>query len=138
MSSASGRTPRTNLNLKEIASRAHAGRAFLSVFFCTLFAAYANAQQDFPLTLAAAEDIAIEQEPGRDAMLAKAEAYDDESVAAGQMPDLKLRVGIANFPIQSGGFTTEGMTQAQLGLRMEFPPGGSLEANTRQYESLAV
>jgi outer membrane protein TolC len=30
------------------------------------------------------------------------------------------------------------MTQAQLGLRMEFPPGGSLEANTRQYESLAV
>ncbi len=138
MSSASGRTPRTNLNLKEIASRAHAGRAFLSVIFCTLFAAYANAQQDFPLTLAAAEDIAIEQEPGRDAMLAKAEAYDDESVAAGQMPDLKLRVGIANFPIQSGGFTTEGMTQAQLGLRMEFPPGGSLEANTRQYESLAV
>lgn len=105
---------------------------------CTLLAAPACAQQDIPLTLAAAEDLAIEQEPGRNALLAQAEAYQEESVAAGQLPDLKLRVGLANFPLEHGGFTTEGMTQAQLGLRMEFPGGEKLKASTRQYESLAV
>jgi len=101
-------------------------------------AAPANAQHDIPLTLSAAEDLAIAQEPGRDALLAQAEAFDDRSVAANQLPELKLRMGLANFPIQSGGFTTEGMTQAQLGLRMEFPPGGVLEASSRQYASLAA
>lgn len=138
MSSPCGRTPRTKQKLNSVFGHIRSGLISLFAISCSLFAVQANGQQDIPLTLAAAEDLAIEQEPGRDAMLARAEAYDDESVAAGQLPDLKLRVGIANFPIQSGGFTTEGMTQAQLGLRMEFPPGGSLEANTRQYESLAV
>ncbi len=91
-----------------------------------------------PLTLAAAEDLAIEQEPGREALLSQARAYEEESVAAGQLPDLKLRVGLANFPLEHGGFTTEGMTQAQLGLRMEVPRGSKREASTRQYESLAM
>ncbi len=97
-----------------------------------------SAQQSVPLTLAAAEDLAIEQEPGREALLSQARAYEEESVAAGQLPDLKLRVGLANFPLEHGGFTTEGMTQAQLGLRMEVPRGSKREASTRQYESLAM
>ena len=50
-----------------------------------------------------------------------------------QLPEIKIRMGLANFPIQSGGFTTEGMTQAQLGLRMEVPPSGMLDASARQY-----
>ena len=137
MSSRSGRTPRTNQNMTHASSRTRFGRiAFFAILY-TLISNAAVAQQDIPLTLAAAEDLAVEQEPGRDSMLARAEAYDEESVAAGQRPDLKLRMGIANFPIQSGGFATEGMTQAQVGLRMEFPPGGSLEASTRRFESLA-
>jgi len=138
MSSASGQTPRTKQNSQRVFSHVRSGRFALFILTGVSFATIANAQQDIPLTLAAAEDLAIEQEPGRDAMLAQAEAFDEESVAVGQLPELKLRVGIANFPIQSGGFTTEGMTQAQLGLRMEFPPGGTLEASTRQFESLAV
>ena len=32
-----------------------------------------------------------------------------------------LRVGLANYPINGGSFSTEGMTQAQLGLRQSFP-----------------
>jgi outer membrane protein TolC len=103
----------------------------------SLLSAEAIAQQDIPLTLAAAEDLAIEAEPGREAMLAQANAFDEESVAAAQRPELKLRMALANYPIESGGFTTEGMTQAQLGLRMEFPPGGVLDANARQFGSRA-
>jgi len=96
------------------------------------------AQQDIPLTLAAAEDIALDQEPGRAALAARASALEETSVAAGQLPDPVLRTGIANYPTESGGFTTEAMTQAQLGIRQAFPPGGSLAANARKFESLAL
>ena len=103
-----------------------------------LMASSATAQQSTPLTLVAAEELAIDSEPGREAMLAQADAFDEESVAAEQLPELKLRLGLANYPIESGGFTTEGMTQAQLGLRMEFPPGGVLDASARRYQSQAL
>ncbi len=97
-----------------------------------------SAQQDIPLTLAAAEELALDQEPGRAAFVARASALEETSVAAGQLPDPVLRTGIANYPLGSGGFTTEGMTQAQLGIRQAFPPSGSLAANTRKFESLAL
>lgn len=131
MSSISGRTPLATTYL----NRAH--RIGCATLACWLIAAGAHAQTAIPLTLAAAEDLAVDSEPGREAMLAQAEAFDEESVAAGELPELKLRIGLANFPIQSGGFTTEGMTQALLGLRMEIPPGGLLDANARQFESRA-
>jgi outer membrane protein TolC len=110
----------------------------LRAIILLLIAPVAAAQQAVPLTLAAAEKLAIDSEPGEEAMLAQADAFAAQSKAAEQPPELKLRVGIANFPIESGGFTTEGMTQAQLGLRMEFPPGGVLDANARQYRSQAT
>lgn len=97
-----------------------------------------QAQGQVPLTLMEAEDRALEQEPGQAALLARAEALEEQSVAAGQLPDPTLRAGLANFPIESGGFTTEGMTQAQLGLRQSFPPGKTRAASTRQFQSLAA
>ena len=81
----------------------------------------AFAQQRVPLTIAEAEDLAIAAEPGLDALLARADAMQERAVAAGQLPDPMLRVGLANYPIESGGFSTEGMTQAQLGVRQAFP-----------------
>ncbi len=108
------------------------------VLLIALAALPASAQHNIPLTLAAAEDLALGEEPGREAMLAQADAFADQSIAAGQLPEMKLRMGLANYPIQSGSFTTEGMTQAQLGLRMEFPPGGVLEASARQYDHMAT
>ena len=81
----------------------------------------AFAQQRIPLTIAEAQDLAVAGEPGLDALLARADAMQERAVAAGQLPDPMLRVGIANFPINSGGFSTEGMTQAQLAVRQAFP-----------------
>lgn len=97
-----------------------------------------GAQQRVPLTLAAAEDLALDNEPGQSSFLARAEALQEESVAAGQLPDPMLRMALANFPLESGGFTTEGMTQAQLGIRQVFPPGKTREASTRQFQSLSL
>jgi outer membrane protein TolC len=98
----------------------------------------AQAGQDVPLTLAAAEDLALDHEPGQLALEARAEALDEQSVAAGQLPDPMLRVGLANFPLQSGGFSTEAMTQAQLGIRQAFPPGKSRSVSKRRFRSLAL
>jgi hypothetical protein len=101
-------------------------------------AALLAAEQGVPLTLYAAEDIALDQEPGQVAMLARADAFDDESIAASQLPDPVMRMGRANYPIESGGFTTEGMTQLQMGIRQAFPRRASLDAGKRRFESLAL
>jgi len=79
----------------------------------------------------------FEAEPGREGHEARAEALTERAVAAGELPDPELRVGLANFPIESGGFATEGMTQGQLGLRQRFPPGDTLEHAAERYRRLA-
>ena len=74
----------------------------------------AQAQHNIPLTLAEAENLALDQEPGHAALLARASAFDDHAIAAGQLPVPTMSMGLANYPISSGGFSTEGMTMAQL------------------------
>ena len=109
---------------------------FLSItFLCT---ATAGAQQLLPLTLAEAEQLALSDEPGYAALRERAAALDEQSVAAGQLPDPTMRIGLANYPIQSGGFSTEGMTQAQLAYRQSFPSGKSRESGTERYKSLSL
>ena len=113
------------------------GRAPVTIFLFTLalllpWTTSAMAQQRVPLTIAEAEDLALADEPGRGALLAQAEAMTEQAVAAGALPDPTMRVGLANYPIQSGGFSTEGMTQAQLGIRQAFPRGRSLGTEQMQ------
>lgn len=96
------------------------------------------AQQELPLTLAEAERLALSEEPGSDALRARAAALGEQAVVAGQLPDPTMQIGLANYPIQSGGFSTEGMTQAQLGYRQEFPSGKSREFGTERFEALAL
>ncbi len=104
----------------------------------TLLAINAHAQHSVPLTLAEAEDLAVAKEPGSAAFRARADAYEESAVAAGALPDPELRVGIANFPIESGGFSTEGMTQAHLGIRQAFPRGKSRALKAEQLRSLST
>jgi outer membrane protein TolC len=103
-----------------------------------VLAHHAVAQQNVPLTLAEAEDLALENEPGRAVFLARADALQEQSVAAGQLPDPKLRMAMANFPLESGGFSTEPMTQAQLGIHQDFPPGKTRPVSTRRFQALAA
>ncbi len=56
-----------------------------------LFAVNAEAQQELPLTLAEAEDLALAGEPGQQAMQAKAAALEARAVVAGELPDPMLR-----------------------------------------------
>lgn len=102
-----------------------------------LLVSSAYAQHHTPLTMAEAEDLALENEPGQAALIARAEALDERSVAAGQLPEPQLRVGLNNFPIESGGFSTEGMTHALVGLRQMFPKGDTRQIGTRRFRALA-
>lgn len=123
-----------------VTARACSARAVSVVLFLALLSAIAPsaAQEPLPLTLAEAEDLALHAEPGQAAMLARANSLEEQAVAAGELPDPTLRVGLANFPVQSGGFATEAMTQAQLGIRQAFPPGKTRAYSARRFQSLAA
>jgi outer membrane protein TolC len=95
------------------------------------------AQEPLPLTLAEAEDLALDAEPGQLAMRARAAAHGERAIIAGDLPDPTLRIGLNNYPIQSGGFTTEGMTSAGLLYRQTFPAGETRSIGAKQFESLA-
>ena len=97
----------------------------------------APARELFPLTLQEAEELALYDEPGQNSFLYRAAAFNDKSVEGGQLPDPTMRIGLANFPIQSGGFTTEGMTQAQLAIRQVFPGGDTRELTTKKFRTLS-
>jgi len=96
-----------------------------------------GADQRLPLTITEAEDLALRNEPGFHALQARANALREQSVSSGQLPDPSLRLGLANFPISGGGFSTEGMTQAQLGIRQAIPRGRLRSMSTAQYRALA-
>lgn len=131
-----GQVPELN-----IVRRAFAGsstiRTLLAIAVATHIATPVVAQHNIPLTLAEAEDKALISEPGQQALQAKSIALKELGVAAGELPDPMLRVGLNNFPIQSGGFTTEGMTSAAVGLRQIFPAGKSRAVNTHRFDLLS-
>lgn len=102
-----------------------------------MIAPSAGAEPAVPLTLAEAEAIALEAEPGREAMLAAGDAFEERAVAAGALPAPMLRTGLNNYPIESGGFTTEGMTNVGVSYRQEFPPGRTRSAARERFERLA-
>ena len=81
-----------------------------------------------PLSLAEAERKAQEGEPGGLALLEQAAAFEEAATAAAQLPDPQLRLGAANLPLEGGGFRTEGMSQAQLGVRQALPPRSARHA----------
>ena len=96
-----GRLPHlTNAFSCACATYCSAALRILLLAATALAAVSAQAQQDIPLTLAEAERLALSDEPGYKAFLARAEALDERSVLAGQLPNPKLRL-ILNHPRSS-------------------------------------
>lgn len=95
------------------------------------------AQAAIPLTLAEVEDRVLVADPGQQALQAKAVALRERSVVASELPDPTLRVALNNYPLQSGGYSTDGMTHSAVGLMQAFPAGKSRSISERRFQWLA-
>jgi outer membrane protein TolC len=109
----------------------------MAATLATLLAVAAHAQSTVPLTLAETEDLAFVAEPGQQILRAQAAAFASRADVASALPDPTLRLGVDNFPLQSGGFSTEGMTNAGIGLRQEFPAGKTRAFDEKRFDFLA-
>jgi outer membrane protein TolC len=77
------------------------------------------------LTLEQAISLTLESETVSRAFEFRALGFDEESVAAGSLPDPKLKLGAANFPTDTFARDQEPMTQLQIGVIQAFPRGSS-------------
>ncbi len=97
------------------------------VWAAIVLPAHADSEADLPaLTLGAAEDIARRADPLVNRFQRLAEARRQGAVADGQLPDPKLKLGLANFPTDNFNRTEEPMTQIKVGVIQAFPRGDTL------------
>ena len=97
-----GRMPESSKVLRHRACLISAFLAPAVLVVELLFWHAAAAQEVNLLTLREAEELALYDEPDQNSLRFRAGALRDESVAGGQLPDPTMRIGMANFPIQSG------------------------------------
>jgi outer membrane protein TolC len=88
------------------------------------------ASSGMPLSLRDAEILATEHDAKLSEIRLKSEALHEGSVAAGTLPDPKLKFGLMNFPTDTFDVDQEPMTQIQLGVVQMFPGGDTLELKT--------
>lgn len=84
------------------------------------------------LTLEAAEALALEDDPGVRRIESSRLALEELSVAAGQLPDPMVKMGVMSLPTDSFQLGQEAMTQVQVGVVQKFPRGNSRELSARQ------
>lgn len=77
---------------------------------------------DDAVRLALASDDPYLSQPGE-----MASSFEATAVADAQLPDPKVRLNFANWPLDSFSYTQEPMTQLQLGLSQAFPKGDTLK-----------
>lgn len=76
-----------------------------------------------PLSLEEAAKLALQRQPQLLAQQAAVTALSEAAPAAGELPDPKLRVGLASLPLDSFNFNQEAMTQAVIGINQVIPGG---------------
>ena len=81
--------------------------------------------------------LALTDDPVIAASQARAQAFSDNAVADGQLPDPRLRTGIYNLPLDNFEFDREPTTQFRLGLVQEFPRGDTLKLRQKKSEWMA-
>jgi len=82
------------------------------------------------LTLKRAEQLALSEEPGSQALLLRSQALQSEATAAAQLPDPEINIAFANFPTDTFSANQEPMTQLKFGVKQSIPSAGSLVANS--------
>ena len=112
-------------------------RRFIVVALATILGAGITYAQEGPLSLSEAEQMAVAEEPQILSLDYEADAFDELAIASTKLPDVQIRSGLMNFPLERGGFKTEGMTHLAVGLRQTIPPRGQRFALSEKNTYLA-
>ena len=78
--------------------------------------------------------LSLADDPVIAASRARSQAFSDNAIADGQLPDPQLRSGIYNLPTDNFHINEEPSTQLRLGLQQAFPRGKTLHYKQRQGE----
>ena len=100
----------------------------LWTFGIVLTATAVSLQAENLLSLADAEQIAVERDQEIQRLNQLEARYRELALSYRSLPDPQLRTGLMNFPIEGGGFRYEGMTQLSVGVRQMIPPKGQRQA----------
>lgn len=84
------------------------------------------------LSLEAVEELALAHDPGVLSVEANRLALEEMSVAARQLPDPMLKMGLVSLPTDTFNLGQEPMTQVQVGLVQKFPRGKSRSLQSEQ------
>jgi outer membrane protein TolC len=90
-----------------------------------------------PLTLARAQLLALQQDPGVQQLQAEVGAVRDSAASAGQWPDPKLSVGLVNLPTNSYAVGQDSMTMQVVGIEQDFPAGDTRALSMTRGDQLA-
>lgn len=90
------------------------------------------------LDLAAAESLALAGDPSVEAVRSRRSALNELGVAAGQLPDPMLKMGVMALPTDSFQLGQEPMTQVAVGVVQKFPRGDSRELRAEQFSERAT
>ncbi|MFT5084450.1 MAG: outer membrane protein TolC [Lentisphaeria bacterium] len=112
------------------------GSVRFCVFGSCLAIGYSSAVLAAPnkISLEQAVLLAQQNDPWLKGSEYRQEATLAESVAAGQLPDPKVSLGLANLPVDSLDFGQEPMTQLKVGITQVFPRGSSRKLKQRQLQ----
>ncbi|MFT5140407.1 MAG: outer membrane protein TolC, partial [Rhodothermales bacterium] len=89
------------------------------------------------LSLSKAETIALNGDPSVRSVQSRQAALGEMEVAAGQLPDPLLKMGVLSLPVDSFELGQEPMTQLQLGIVQKFPRGDSRALRADQFRERA-
>jgi len=106
--------------------------AVLSAMLAPVCASVAVAQ---PLSFDTALNLALHNAPSLQASAAGVTAAKSAAVAAGRLPDPKLRFGVENFPVSgppAGSFSADSMTMASVGITQDMPNGDKRKAERQK------
>jgi outer membrane protein TolC len=108
-------------------------RNLISLIFLSSFIGSVNAE----VSLDQAVEMALKKDHWQLSNIQQEQALRSVAIAVGQLPDPKVRVALANLPLDSFDFNQENMTQLQLGISQQFPRGNSLALKQQQVELMA-
>ena len=106
--------------------------AVLSAMLAPICASSVLAQ---PMSFDAALKLAQRSAPSLQGKSADVTAAKSAAVAAGRLPDPKLRFGVENFPVSgppAGSFTADSMTMASVGITQDMPNGDKRKAERQK------